>query len=585
MRRSLAALAAATFLIAGVPTSSSADQIGLLDPLFGGDGKVVTDLGPPGAIRSVEDSANAVVIQADGKIVVAGSLGCRQNIVDTECSIAVARYDTDGTLDPSFSEDGVVLTHFASGAVGWDVALQTDGKIVVAGAAYGELARTWQFAVARYETDGTPDATFSGNGRATTVFVSRGFSSLALQTDGKIVVAGSGIVRFETDGSVDTGFGAGGYVTSPSMTDVAIQPDEKIVTSGGKFRVYRYVSDGTPDATFGLDGKATVAPATGSVRAHSLALQPNGSIVVAGAFRDAQPTRRFALARFTSAGEIDHTFAGDGLVTTRIGGQYALARSVALQPDGRIVVAGGAWYGSVYQDNAEVSSFAVARFNRGGALDQRFSGDGKIVTYVGGGFPFEQATSVALQADDAIVVAGEAGRNGGDFGIVRLVIPASRPDALIKQRSGPFFIGDDDYGPPLWRQTWNAVGRHGASFLIRAQHDGSAPDRFVFDGCSPTNSFTVRYFVGDSPVTRRVAAGTFQVGPIAPGHEFELRVVIRERTPSTDNDRLVCRIAIHSANDADRMDLVRAIVYVGPVGCFPEGIRGYRQQEIRGCEP
>ena len=581
MARSLVALVAGLTLVLTTPSASSAAQIGLLDPGFGGDGKVTTDLDP---VRSIEDSANAVVVQPDGRIVVAGSLGCRQNTLSEDCSIAVARYDTDGTLDTSFSGDGVVLTHFSSGAVGLDVALQDDGKIVVVGAAHAEVGDVWAFAIARYQTNGVLDPTFSGDGRVRTVPGGQFATSVAIQTDGMIVAAGDGIVRYETDGSLDMVFGVGGHVDTPFMTDVAIQPDDKIVTSGfafAKFAVYRYETDGTPDATLDGDGKATMAPATGSAKANSLALQVNGKIVVAGAYRKEPGIRRFALGRFTAVGAVDVAFGGgDGFVATRIGGQHAEARGVALQPDGRILAAGASWFGSTIQDNADVSSFAVARFTSTGALDQRFSGDGKTVTFVGNGFLFEQATSVALQLDGAIVVAGEAGRHEGDFGIIRYVVPASRPDALIKQRSRPFFIGDDLYGRPVSRQTWTANVRRGTTFLIRAENDGADPDRFAFDGCGPTSAFTVRYFNGGSPVTRRVVAGTFERGPVAPGGEVGLRLEIHVRASAPDGARLACRVRVTSTHDATKSDVVRGVVFAGPTGCFPEGIRSTRN-EIR----
>ena len=235
-------------------------------------------------------------------------------------------------------------------------------------------------------------------------------------------------------------------------------------------------------------------------------------------------------------------------------------------------MAGASWYGSPMQDNADVSSFAVARYTPAGALDRRFSGDGKIVTFLGNGFLFEQATAVALQPDGAIVVAGEAGRHDGDFGVVRYVVPTSRPDAQIKQRSRPFFIGDDLYGPPVWRQTWNADVRHGTTFLIRAENDGSSPDGFVFDGCASSSSFAVRYFVGDTPVTRRVVDGTYEVNPVAPGGVVQLRLTIQERA-GTDGGRFVCRVEVRSAIDDAKFDVVRAIVYTGPLGCLPDGIR------------
>jgi uncharacterized delta-60 repeat protein len=584
MKRLFAALVAAAFLIAGAPTASSARQVGLLDPGFGDDGRVTMAFDPPGGWS--EDSANAVAVQPDGKIVVAGTKGCRLDHLAPECSFAVARYDTDGMLDPSFSGDGVVLTHFSSGAAASDLALQPDGKIVVVGSAAAS-GDTWGFAAARYHVDGTLDTTFGGDGRVKTFTASDvNARSVALQPDGRIVLAGTGIARYEANGSLDATFGTDGYLASASATDLAIQPDGKIVTAGHayrKFAVSRFESDGTPDSTFDLDGKVTMAPETGSLQANGLALQADGRIVVTGAYRKYPGLRRFALARFTSGGAADVTFGGDGLVTTRLGSQHALAHAVAIQPDGRIVVAGVAWYGAGYQDWAEVSSFAVARYNGGGSLDQRFSGDGKIVTYAGNG-RWEQATSVVVQPDGAIVVAGQAGINEGDFGIVRYVVPPSRPDALLKQRSAPSFIGDDVYGIPGWKQTWNAFRHHGATFTVRAENDGSSPDTFVFDGCAPTSSFSVRYSVGTAQVTRRVVAGTFRVGPIAPGAVFDLGVTIHDRPSTPDGANHVCRVRVTSAHEAAKSDIVRTVVYVGPVGCFPEGIRGYRE-EISGCAP
>jgi uncharacterized delta-60 repeat protein len=589
MKRSLVALGAAAFLLVGTPAVSIADQVGLLDPTFGGDGRVTTGFDPAPGGGASEDSASAVLVQPDGRIVVAGTRGCRRNYVSPDCSIAVARYEVDGTLDPTFSGDGVVLTRFSAGAGAADVALQPDGRIVVVGsAAFGD-GGTWGFAVVRYGSDGTLDPTFGGDGRVRTWFGYDAMAqSVALQSDGRIVVAGTGIARYEADGSLDAGFGTDGYLASASAEDVAIQPDGKIVTVGPAFRrfaVSRFESDGTPDVTFDGDGRTTLAAETGRLQATSVALQTDGAIVVVGRYRRDPDIRRFAVARFTSVGGPDAGFGGDGLVTTRIGEQYAIARAVVIQPDRRIVVAGGVWSGTTYQDNADVSSFAVARYDPAGALDRRFSGDGKIVTYAGLGAPYEEADSVALQADGAIVVAGEAGRNEGDFGIVRYVVPTSRPDALIRQRSIPFSVGDDAYGPPIWRQTWNAFKPHGATFVIRAENDGSSPDRFVFDGCAPTNRFSVRYFVGDTTVTGRVVAGTFAVGWIPPGGAFELRVTIRERTPATDSGAFACRVGVRSAIDDTKRDVVRAVVYTGPVACFPEGIRGYRGREALGCGP
>ena len=160
------------------------------------------------------------------------------------------------------------------------------------------------------------------------------------------------------------------------------------------------------------------------------------------------------------------------------------------------------------------------------------------------------------------------------------MVPTSRPDASIKQRSRPFFIGDDLYGGAASRQTWIATVRRGTSFLIRAENDGSDPDRFVFDGCGPTSAFAVRYFFGGSPVTRRVVAGTFERGPVAPGAEVQLRLEIHLRASEPDGGRLACSVSVTSTHDATKSDVVRGVVFAGPTGCFPEGIRSTRN-EIR----
>ncbi len=213
-------LAAAVIAAAGAPASASAAP-GDLDVSFSGDGKQTTDFGG-------SDAAAAVAMQADGKIVVAGSSGG---------NFALARYGADGALDPSFSGDGLVTTDLGGTDTGQGVAIQTDGKIVVAGSSGGN------FALARYTAGGGLDPSFSGDGLQTTDFGSAdGATAVAIQGDGRIVVGGiSGgnfaLARYDTAGGLDPSFSGDGKQTTgfggnDSSNDVAIGADGTIVVVG-----------------------------------------------------------------------------------------------------------------------------------------------------------------------------------------------------------------------------------------------------------------------------------------------------------------------------------------------------------------
>ncbi|MGI5410842.1 hypothetical protein ACQEV9_29155 [Streptomyces chartreusis] len=204
-----------------------------------------------------------MALQSDGKIVAAGRAG--YNYPANASDFALARYNGDGSLDTGFDADGRVTTAFADADVIGGVALQSDGKIVVSGFS------DFDFALARYNPTGTLDSGFSGDGKVTTDFGSgtldRG-SDLALQSDGKIVVAGMSqaefaVARYNPDGNLDSGFGTGGKVTTDVANGffdtagaVALQPDGKIVASGntGDDRgLVRYQVAGTPPPPPGVD--------------------------------------------------------------------------------------------------------------------------------------------------------------------------------------------------------------------------------------------------------------------------------------------------------------------------------------------
>ncbi|MEV5972062.1 calcium-binding protein [Streptomyces sp. NPDC051921] len=253
---------------------------GTPDTGFGTGGSVFTAFDDP----SGNAQAEAVALQADGKIVVGGS---------SAGGFTLARYDVDGSLDTGFGGDGTVTTAFeGTGATVLDLAVQPDTGIVAGGYGAGGMA------VARYHADGSLDTGFSGDGRASITFGSgtSGAEGIALQPDGRIV-------------------GVGAF--------------------NDAFAVVRFTADGAPDPTFDGNGRLTTSFGTGQTRAMGVVLQPDGRIVAAG-----YHSGEFALARYNTGGSLDVDFGGDGRVTTDPGTYTFYGNAVALQPDGGIVVSG-----------------------------------------------------------------------------------------------------------------------------------------------------------------------------------------------------------------------------------------------------
>jgi uncharacterized delta-60 repeat protein len=321
-----------------------------------------------------------------------------------------------GDIDPTFGVGGKVTTDFASGSdYALGVALQSDGKIVAAGHTEPPGSVGINFAVARYNADGSLDASFGGDGRVTTDFGTRldAGSAVAVQPDGRIVVVGItlpfhgefALARYNVDGSLDASFGVGGKVTtslggSEQANAVALQPDGRIVVAGGSsgdFGLARYNADGSLDTTFGKSGKVRTDLGF-SDDVFELAIQTDGRIVAAGG-----SDGDFALARYNRDGSLDAAFGTGGKVTTDFEA-FDLAFGLAVQADGRIVAAG------VGSDDT-----ALARYGADGRLDASFGDGGKLTIELGGR---DAASAVAQQADGklaAVVVTGL-----GDFTLVRL---------------------------------------------------------------------------------------------------------------------------------------------------------------------
>ncbi len=421
----LALLLALALGLAGVRTAR-ADSPGDLDPTFGSGGLITetTDL-----------AGLAVGLQSDGKIVVVGPGWTSPSLV---------RFTTEGSLDTGFGLAGIVtdtrITHI------WNIAIQPDDKIIAAGISRESSPAPYvvtydRFTVARYTPDGAPDLSFGSGGIVTTSLGSYGYAwDVALQPDDKIVAAGwSGgpkgdgfaLVRYTAAGTLDPTFGQGGVVTTTPIDSgangyaVVIQPDAKIVIAGSShsssdyppdhpsctvsscFALARYTPDGLLDTSFGTGGIVTTQIGVRNF-GHDLALQPDGKLLVAGYagydyFSNLTGHSGFAVARYTPAGLLDPGFGHHGVLTTVIG-SAAGANALTLQPDGRILVIGDSRSSSTRK-----IVFALARYTTRGSLDPSFGRQGVVTT------PFEldaYTWNFILQPDAKILVVGNSTFNG-----------------------------------------------------------------------------------------------------------------------------------------------------------------------------
>jgi uncharacterized delta-60 repeat protein len=335
-----------------------------------------------------------LAIDADGKIVAGGSTESGSSDTD----FALARYNPDGSLDTSFDADGKVTTDLGGGDYVEAIAIDANGKIVAGGVSYPP-ANGFSLALARYNADGSLDTSFDADGKLTEEpgYNDQPLTSLVIDGDGKIVVGGAdgvgvgadfAITRYNSDGSIDTNFVFTGWSYARDVVqDLAIDANGMIVAAGstapvgsgsGDFALARYNADGSRDASFGVKGK-TKADFGGDDRGLALALDTNGRIVVGGSASDTSDTD-FALARFNSDGSLDTSFGGDGKVTTDFGG-YDGASSLAIDSNGKIVVGGSS-------STSNSGDFALARYNavRGGPFDLHASriGHGRIRSHPAG---------------------------------------------------------------------------------------------------------------------------------------------------------------------------------------------------------
>jgi uncharacterized delta-60 repeat protein len=390
---------------------------GVLDPTFGSGGIVSTTARGLLNAYAVATYPNAGSAD-DGKVVAVGYASVTLRNGTSVVEFAAARFNLNGTLDTSFGGTGevtTILTTVSAGGRARDVAIQPDGKVVVAGEAF-----PGSFALVRYNANGSLDTSFGGKGTGI-VLTNIGKNtndhaySVGLQTDGKIVVAGAtgsnlALLRYTSSGALDSSFGTGGKVTTAFAVDFgcgcvnwidlgldtsSLDPNAgKIVVvarepaTGLPTLVARYTGNGSLDTSFaGGAGYDSLS----NLKIPSVAIQSNGAIVVAG-----NPSGGMGLDRLNPDGSFDTTFGSGGVVVVSPPANTSYsARDVTIQSNGQIVVAG--FY------SATTQSFLVARFNSAdGSLDTSFGTSG----IASSGSSAAGTVAVALEPDSRIVVAG-----------------------------------------------------------------------------------------------------------------------------------------------------------------------------------
>ena len=618
---------------------------GSLDTTFSGDGKLTTDFGGI-------DHASSVVMQSDGKILVAG---------DSDGDFALARYNSDGSFDTSFSGDGKLTTDFGENDYASSMVIPKDGKIILAGYTFNDTGSA-DFALVRYNADGSLDTTFSDNGKLTTTFdsVAGGFS-VKVQTDGKIIVAGTtgnnsdfdfALARYNPDGSLDTTFsgypdtvpptvitfspsdgatgmavdrnivvtfsemvqkGAGTitihsgsaigtvvenydvatsttlvisgtaltinptadllsntqyYVTfdagaikdmagNPNagttvydfttgskdgkiITDfggddfgfgMALQIDGKIImtgTSNGDFALVRYNQNGSLDTTFDTDGKVTT-DFGGSDWGVDVTVRSDGKLFVVG-YNDT----RVVLAGYNSNGSLDASFGTGGKVTTDFDSRSQSHASIALQSDGKILVAG--WING---------DFALARYNIDGTLDTTFNGNGEVTTDFGYD---DQSGSVAVQSDGKILVAGLSGPDSySDFALVRYNSNGTLDAGFgTGGKLTTDFDGTDDHGHGMAIQSDGkilVVGMAGG-----ANDDGTAVARYNVNGTLDTT------FSEDGKVTTDLGGGLGFGVTLQPDGKILVAGVANQDGPFAIGDNSDCDFGLVRYNTDGTLD-------------------------------
>jgi uncharacterized delta-60 repeat protein len=418
--------------------------------------------------------AYSIAVQSDGKIV----LGIIVSLAPAPRG-ALVRYKTGGSLDSTFNTTGLLPLNFDMPVN--SVAIQSDGKIL-AGTSV-DNGTNKDFAVERVNSDGTPDNTFDADAIQTVDFSGNNdtLNAITLQSDGQIILAGFtsdgthsnfAVARLNTDGSPDNSFNSNGKQVTDfgSSSDdyinaITIQSDGKLVATGYTndgvhtyLAASRYNANGTPDNSFDGDGLLTTHITQGNTRFTSTTLQADGKLLTAG-YTWNGTNYDFVVTRNNTNGTPDNSFDGDGVAITDFGSTRDIARGLVVQGDGKILLAGSAG-----------DSIGIVRYNADGTLDNTFNGSGKLITAVGS---VDSASSIALEPDGKIVVGGNSllrlnsnGTPDVTFNGTGIVTPSFGFNALVIQNDGKIII----------------AGGGVSGIIARYNSDGSTDNAFGNDG-------------------------------------------------------------------------------------------------------
>lgn len=428
-----------------------------VDPIFDTDGWTTT------SFSTGNDVANVSIAQADGKIVVVGTA-----YNGTDFDIALSRYNTDGSLDTSFGTGGKVTTAFGGDDdEGVAVAMNAAGSIYVGGTQ--KQGADKRVAIVKYTSTGALDTSFDTDGKLTFSINNRDeiVRGLVMQPDGKILVAGEStsltdgtgffVARVNTNGSMDSTFNSSGkqYTNFPGggidvARSIALQPDGKIVLGGYAstsaastnfdFAIARYTSTGALDTTFDTDGMATYAIGSGNEEIFGLRLQPDGKIVAAGYSFNATSKDDFAVIRVTTTGVLDTTFSGDGIVTTDVSGANLNDRGHGLRitTSDKIVIGGYAIPTGTDRD------FAMVQYNSDGTLDTAYNTTGIAIHDLAVGAD-DQINALSLQANGHVIATGSSpGASGTDFTVARFIDESPTGKTQTTLSGGNLTIDDID---------------------------------------------------------------------------------------------------------------------------------------------
>jgi len=484
---------------------------GSLDPTFDGDGMVVTPV--------TSGFAFSVALQAGGKILVGGTISG---------DFALIRYHTNGALDTTFNGTGIATVDFAAAQdTAHSILVKGNEKIMLVGSAINANEDT---ALVQFQPNGNLDLGFSGDGKSSVSLSSNAEepNGAAFQSDEKIVVSGTlfngtinqmYLARFTSDGDLDAaGFGFLGVNIDPFTGDalgkaIAVMGDDRIVvagtaigTGGYYLAVARFTPNGTIDTTFGGGtGGATITAGPGDDSANAVAVQDDGKIVVAGDSKNGSGTDRITIGRFLTDGTADPAFGTGGVSITVVGPGHYRAYAVAVQEDGKILVFGNSSGGAE-------RNFVLLRYLDNGHLDSGFGLNGVVKTSFGGGT--HSGNALAVQSDGRIIGIGSLG--SAQFGLA--LYKVAQGDLRVGRSAG-VPVGDHRYNLSGVGQTQSRRIRSGRSIahFYAVQNESSRPDRFLLKGSRGNHQISVIYRIGRGNQTAAINAGIYRTASLGAG--------------------------------------------------------------------